>query len=415
VTETYKIYDTIDEVPKGEWAKASQEGSRGFMDANFLRAVEKGLGEEAHIFYVLLYQGDGKPAACASLCLYRVDLVLLAGPALRNLVGWGRKVFPNLAKVKILMCGLPVSAGQSHLAFAPDADRARAIAQFDGLTRQLARQHRARLIVFKEFGEEDCEYMDLLRQCGYYRADCPASYVQPRAFRSFSAYCAAMNSRHRWNIKSIQQKFERAGCRAVHLDDPDEILRVYTPEVHRLYEAVVEKAELKLEILPHRFFAELVRQVPGRVALTVVYREGRIVAFGWGLSATPEYHCLFCGIDYSQNAECSLYFNVIYQHLDYAFRSGTKSITLGQTAETFKTMLGFAGKPRYLYVRAKGPILSWLLSKCGDILFPPRPPQPAHDVFKKARPATQEKLTPDCGVHPHRAAFDQTHADGVCN
>jgi predicted N-acyltransferase len=248
------------------------------------------------------------------------------------------------------------------------------------------------LIVFKEFGEEDCEHMDLLLERGYSRADCPATYVQPRAFPSFPAYCAAMKSHYRANIKSAQQKFERAGCRAVHLDDPDEILRVYTPEVHRLYEAVVEKADLKLEILPHRFFTELARRVPGRVALTVVYREGRIVAFGWGLSAAPEYHCTFCGIDYSQSAECSLYFNVIYQHLDYAFRRGSKSITLGQTADTFKTLLGFAGKPRYLYARGEGPILSWLLSKSGGLLFPPRPPQPAHDVFKKAAPAKQQAL-----------------------
>jgi Acetyltransferase (GNAT) domain len=359
---------------------------------NFLRAVEKGLGDEARMFHVLLYQEDGKPTACASLCLYSVDLVLLAGPQLRNAVDWGRKAFPNLAKVKILMCGLPLSAGQSHLAFAPGADRARAVAQLDKVMRQLAWQHRARLIVYKEFGEEDCTHMDLLRERGYYRADCPPTYVQPRTFPSFAAYCAAMKNRYRHNIKSIQQKFERAGCRAVHLDDPDEILRVYTPEVHRLYEAVVEKADLKLEILPHRFFQELVRQVPGRAAVTVVYREGRIVAFGWGLSAAPEYHCLFCGIDYSQNAECNLYFNVIYQHLDYAFRSGSKSITLGQTAETFKTLLGFGGKARYLYARGKGPILSCLLRMSGGMLFPPRPPQPAHDVFKKINAAKRGEL-----------------------
>src|SRR6185437_13401957 len=121
------------------------------------------------------------------------------------------------------------------------------------------------------------------------------------------------------------------------LEDPEEIRRVYTPEVHRLYEAVVAKADLKLEVLPHSFFHELAAQLPGRATLTVLYRQERLIALAWGLAAGPESHGLFCGIDADHNAECDLYFNVVYQYLDYAYRRGSKLITLGQTAESFKT------------------------------------------------------------------------------
>jgi hypothetical protein len=39
MTETCKIYDTIDDV--SEWTEASQEGSRGFMDADLLNPTHR--------------------------------------------------------------------------------------------------------------------------------------------------------------------------------------------------------------------------------------------------------------------------------------------------------------------------------------------------------------------------------------
>lgn len=379
--QSYRLYETIDQVPLADCNEASQEGSHGFMDPGFLRAVEKGFAGETRIFHVLIDQ-DGKPAACASLCLFPIDLLVLASPAFRNKVGWVQKVIPSLGKVNILMCGLPFSAGQSHLAFAPGADRARAVLLLDTLMRQLARQHGARLVVLKESSADDCEHMDLLKQRGYCRADSPPSYAMPKTFPSLTAYCDALKSHYRSDIRKSLKKFERAGCRVVHLEDPDKIRRVYTPEVHRLYEAVVSKAELKLEVLPHRFFHELAGQLPGQATLTVAYRGERVVAFGWGLSAGPEYHGLFCGINYEHNAECDLYFNVIYHSIDYAFRRGSERITVGQTADAFKTRLGCNGTPRYIYTRGTGPVLSWVLRRSAGFLFPPRPPLPANDVFK---------------------------------
>jgi predicted N-acyltransferase len=391
MTLSYRLYDTIDRVPLDDWNEASQEGSHGFMDANFLRAVEKGLEGQARIFHVLIREEDGKPAACASLSLMPVDLLLLAGPRIQKVVGWVRKLAPNLGKVNILMCGLPFSAGQSHLAFAPGADRAGAVLLLDTLLRELARRHGARLIVFKEFGDEARAYLDPLQERGYCRAASPASYAMPKAFASLADYGAALKRHYRYTIRSSQQKFERAGCRTVHLEDPEEIRRVYTPEVHGLYEAIVAKSDLKLEVLPHSFFHELAAQLPGRVSLTVVYRQERPIAFAWGLSADPESYGLFCGIDADHNAECDLYFNVVYQYLDYAFRRGCRRITLGQTAESFKTRLGCVGEARHVYARGAGPLVSWVLRRSAGFLFPERPITPAHDVFKAPEPARPRK------------------------
>jgi len=382
VTQPYRLYETIDQVPLTHWNEVCQGKPSIYMEPNFIRAVERTVPDQAQVFHAVIDEENGRPGACASLCLLPVDLLLLAGPRLRAVGAWGRILFPNLGKLKVLLCGLPVSAGQSNLAFAPGADRARALGLLDTLMQQVARRHGAKALVFKEFAEEDRGHMDILCQRGYLRADSPAMYEMPNAFASFAAYRDALKAHYRTNIKRTQKKFEQAGCRAVHLEDPDAILRAYTPEVHRLYEAVVAKADVKLELLPLHFFHELVRQLPGRVRLTAVYREGRIIAFGWSLADAREYHFLFCGIDYTQSAECDLYFNFIYHAFDLAFQCGGEIIHVGQTADAFKSRLGCTGKARYLYARGTGPIFSWQLRRNAGLLFPPRQPLPSADVFK---------------------------------
>jgi hypothetical protein len=119
----------------------------------------------------------------------------------------------------------------------------------------------------------------------------------------------------------------------------------------------------------------------------VVYRHERLIAFAWGLASASEQHGLFLGIDYEHNSACDLYFNVVYQFLDYAFRRGSKHISLGQTADAFKTRLGCSGSARHIYARGAGWLLSWVLPRCAGSLSPPRPIMPANDVFKDTEAA----------------------------
>jgi hypothetical protein len=142
------------------------------------------------------------------------------------------------------------------------------------------------------------------------------------------------------------------------------------------------KSETRLEVLSHHFFLELARQLPDRLALTVAYREDRLIGFTWELLDGQVYHFLFMGVDYFQCTETDLYFNLVYQAMDHAFRSGTRIIHVGQTADRFKSLLGCSGSPRYIYSRAVGPIISWILRQASSLLFPPRPDLAPHNVFK---------------------------------
>ena len=118
----------------------------------------------------------------------------------------------------------------------------------------------------------------------------------------------------------------------------------------------------------------MARELPGRVCLTAAYRQNRLIGFAWDLVDGPVFDCLFLGMDYSQNVETDLYFNLVCQSFDYAFRSGAEIVRLGQTSDTFKALLGCTGSPRYFYARGVDARLSWILRKCAGLLFPPRRP-----------------------------------------
>jgi predicted N-acyltransferase len=376
------LYESIDAVPRDEWIEVCGATPSCFLEPQFLRALERTLPAPARIYHALIRAEDGAPVACTSLCLYPVDLLSLAGPTIRDGTSWLRKRFPCLTQVKILMCGLPFSAGQSHLAFAPQANRQRILGQLDLLLRTLAQRERARIIVFKEFDEDTRSDMDGLLKLGYVRGDSPPMYELAKRFADFNEYSEALKTHYRTNIKRAQRKFAKAGCRFVRLTNLHDIARVYTPEVHRLYETVAMKSETRLEVLSHHFFLELARQLSDQLFLTVAYQEDRLIGFTWELLDGQVYHFLFMGVDYSQCTETDLYFNLVYQAMDHAFRSGTRVIHVGQTADRFKSLLGCSGNPRYIYGRGVGPIISWILRQASSLLFPPRPDLAPHNVFK---------------------------------
>ena len=93
------LYESIDAVPLDEWGEVCRTTPTWFLEPRFLRAVERTLPDQARIFHAIV-RADGKPAACASLCLYPVDLLSLASPAIRDRAAWVRKLLPGLTQVK---------------------------------------------------------------------------------------------------------------------------------------------------------------------------------------------------------------------------------------------------------------------------------------------------------------------------
>ncbi|HKQ08343.1 MAG TPA: GNAT family N-acetyltransferase [Blastocatellia bacterium] len=380
----YEMYDSVGAVNTEHWNSASCHTTSLFMNLGFIAAVEQSMSSHAAFRHVILYDEQSRPVGCASFCIYRVDLTTLAGRVIKALAGGIRRVFPSFGYVTMLFCGLPVSIGQNSVALIRECDPGRAVETLDGIMGKLAKQEGIRFSVFKEFSAEECNMMDRLLPHGYWRFETPRMHFFPPRFRSFERYTDALKSHYRYDIKRSKRKLAESGFTITRLRDGEQIAKVYTSELHRLYENVVSKAENKLEVLPKDFFREVAKRFSGAVSLTLISSDDRTLAFNYSLSAGDSYWFLFCGIDYRFNRQADLYFNLMYQDLENGFHEGVSSVQVGQASEHFKARLGCESVPLFFYIKTDG-VLRMLIRWGSFILFPPRPPVVRFDVFKAQR------------------------------
>jgi hypothetical protein len=378
---TCSLLPSISERDAREWGPFVRPGD-AVMDPRFLAAVERSMGGETRFWNVVIRGPAGRPAAAAVLSLFPIDGLLFAQGPWSKWVQSIQRWFPGFLKVKVLFCGCPVSTGQSHLLFAPGSDHRIVLRLLDRLMTRVAHAQGTPFLVFKEFGAEEIGRCDDLAALGYLREDSlPMNYF-PTRFRDFDHFLASVRSRYRNQIKHSQKKFRQSGLRVVHARGGQHLAALFTEDVYRLYLSVLGRAEVKLECLPAEFFRELARQLPEETAFTFVYQRERVVAFVCGLFHGDAYLNLFCGLDYRLNEEADLYFNLMFQDMDFALRSGVRSLHVGQTADEFKSRMGCYTRPRYFYVKTRYPLGASLLRAARPWLFPPVPPAPERNLFK---------------------------------
>lgn len=369
----YAIHSSIRDVDPAAWDSLRRGNRDPFMDPRFLEAVEVGMAAVSRFWHVVFYDDAGRPAATASLCSYRVDGALLADGLLKQVALAIGRVLPGLLEFKVMFCGLCFSAGQSHLRFAPGVDTAVVLRQLDELLLKLAREERAKCIVFKEFKPHECEALDALCELGYQRADSlPMNHVEP-IYRDFEDFCARQKSSRRYAIRKAQKKFAASGLRVVQMLGGEGADAIFTDDVYRLFETVFDKAKVRLEKVTPEVFRELARKLPDETAYTFIYDDDRVVAFAVSLFTSVVYHQMFVGYDAALNPASDLYFNLFFQAIDRAYRQKVSVIHVGQSADEFKHQkLGCHQRPLYFYIKGVDWATRRLLDRFSRSMFPRR-------------------------------------------
>jgi predicted N-acyltransferase len=379
-----RFIDRATDLPATPWGEVGEVTPTVFMDPRFLACVEWAFPAPAQgrFVHAMVVDRDERPAAWASLSTFAVDLLTLAGVAVQSIASGVRAISPGFGRLRTLFVGLPVSLGQNHLVLAPTAEPEAVVAALDEALDAIAEREGVSLVVWKEFDPAGAARLAPLLARGYRRAESPPMYELDARFSDFADYCAALKSHYRSDVRRSERKFRASGFRVMQLHDAEAIRRLYTPEVHRLYEAVVARSAVKLEVLPIEFFQEVTRRLPELVSLTAITHGERVVAFNWALMDGRVHHYLFCGIDYAVARDGDLYFNLMYHQLDDALRRGPERIVVGQTADTFKARLGCRATPRYFFVKACGLVAGAALRHGFRLLFPDRPAAAPYSVFR---------------------------------
>ncbi|HUE16536.1 MAG TPA: GNAT family N-acetyltransferase [Planctomycetaceae bacterium] len=374
VAYEFEVYDSIRRVEESEWDSLRDAQSDPFMDRRFIEAVENSMGDQCRFRHIVVRDAQRRPMATACLSSFVIEGASLAEGVSGKILGLLQRAFPRINRSKLILCGLPVSAGQSHIRFAPDADRAAALRIVDAVACEFASAEQARLILFKEIDPDGCRELAPLVSLGYRRADSfPLNYA-PCNFDNFDDYLSRITSKKRRKLLRSQEKFAKSGLRVVRRAGRDHVAELYTDDVHRLFEAVENRSEVQFGKLPAEFFRELCRQLPDNTVFTFVYRGDEVGGFSASLFSETTFHSLFVGLDYGVNSQCDLYFNLLYDVMDIALRRRPRTIVAGQTADAVKhTKLGCYQLPMSLYVKGGRWSMRLVLKLAFSWIFPAHP------------------------------------------
>lgn len=364
-----EIAERVADLDAADWDSIRPVGDCAFMDRRFVEAVEASRPGGCRCWSLLVYDGD-RPMAAACLSLFSADGAIVATGWARRVTEWIRRVFPGYLRFNVLFCGLPVSAGEGHLIFAPEADRPRVMRLVDAEMRRMARQHRAKILIFKEFDEETYRDSAELQSLGYLGVESTAVSYLDCHFANFDDYLAAMRKRYRAHVGRCMRKFAAAGLRIEVFAGGEETAARYTDGVHQLYEAVVERSKTKLEILPAEFFRELARRFPDDFLLILAHQQDRVVGFFSAIRTPGITSTLFVGLDYERNEENFVYHNLFYAYMREILSPDVCRVEFGANSDDFKARIGCRQRRNYMYVGAtnwlRGP-LRWF----SGALFPP--------------------------------------------
>jgi predicted N-acyltransferase len=384
---SYRVFDSIAEVELAAWQRVCAEsGATIFMDPRFIASVETSMKPSCRFWYVIVYD-DARPVACAGLSAMVVNLAELSDPRL----AWVLRHIPVLSKLQqlnVLFCSLPGSPGEKSLALTQTEASAQVLSVLDGIMHDLAKQNGIDVIVYKEFRDSDLAWMNPLLAAGYRRIPSPPMHVFGYRFADFKEYCAALKTRYRQQINRSVRKLEKGAIAPLVLSDTKEILERYTPEVHALYQQMVAKSDVKLEVLPIEYFRQIALELGAQADLITLLKDSKIIAFGWALRDRSTYHLTYAGVDYSLNHEFDLYFNLMYAGLDRALRDGFETINVGQTAAAFKARIGCENAPLYVFAKGLGPVMSRLFYYGSSLLLIQKPADPPLHIFKSEEAAS---------------------------
>ena len=383
---THTVYESVASVPEADWAALTAGDGDLTMDRRLLGAFEATM-RDGGFFCIVIRDEAGPTARAVGLaCAWLTRIDLADYPWLQNLAGRLRKLWPNCLRMGALFCGLPIPAGQNHLRLAAGADPAAVLAELHAALTGIARKHKTRMVIVKEFDAGECAAVVSLERLGYLRGEIPPRHVLSGEFGNFDNYLASLKARYRAQVKRSLKKFAEGGFRVEQVRGPEQLPRVYTDDVHRLYEAVWRKSPYRLEFYTPQFMREFAKRMGDDVSLTCIYRGDRLAGFALGAIRGKIYHNLYSGLDYELNAAGDVYFNLFYRDLDYAWRRGADEIHMGQTSDDFKSRLGSRAEPMYLYVRPTGRVMRWGIRVFAKWALPKVEAVEGNDVFG-AKPA----------------------------
>jgi hypothetical protein len=313
-----------------------------------------GLEDQFTFLYAAIHE-DARPVGIAPVFVMDLRLEFLVPEALVPLLWLPGKLFPGLARPRILFVGSPC-ADEGTLGLVPGVDRRAVMLCLQDALAAKARELGASMIVWKDFPAGlDGDLAWLAGQRGLFRmVSFPGTRVDLPSRRKEDYFAGLKGSRRHQLRKKLRRSRDTLDLDVEVVQRPD---AATMERIVALFMQTYEKAETKFERLDRRFFAAVAQEPVSRFLVLREKATREVVAFMLCFDLGERVINKFIGLDYSRPKDGFLLFRLWEAAVDWALERGASSIQSGQTGYRAKIEQGHRLVPLTNYCQHRSPLV----------------------------------------------------------
>lgn len=375
-----RSFNSIREIDERLWNSINRNQDI-FHSYEFLCSVEESKIEDSRFWYIIAYF-KGKPIGSAVLSSFNVLLDLFTNKNIQKIVNLLRKKFPNLLKIRVLFCGIPISIGKNTITISNGFLLKDFIHDVIMQMEKIANQHGINFLCFKEYREDEVRWLHKLTEFGFIKIE-SLPYVNMQVhWSTFDEYLKSMRHNYRRQIKNslfnttekhpIIQKYHSS----TNLSARNEILLLFKPsefdhqKFYKLYLQVMNRVKTKLEILTKDFFKNVFEQLNNKSMVLTVIKDNSIKGAAYLVLDSNKITFLLVGLDYDYPDYHNVLMNLLYGIIQLAIDKKCKTIELGQTSYELKQRIGGKCINEYFFLRSSSVVWNTIIRIFKPLLFP---------------------------------------------
>jgi predicted N-acyltransferase len=363
---TVRVVDRLAEIDRAEWDGVGRDP---FSRTAVLEALEAAGMPGVRLWYATVRDDRGCLVAAAPFARIAIDAGRLTHGAFRGGIRWVRAVRPGFLHTALLVCGTPLSVGNVPVRLASAADSEPVFRLLAGALDDLGDAEHVPWRVFKEFDAVQIDAaratLTTLRRRWMVVPSEPGNCVHV-TWHSFDEFLHGLRSHYRYKIRTAARRLADAGVTV----DRVPLASAYDDEAHRLYEAVVDAAQIELERLTPAFFLALGRAAGTAATLVRFWQGAELIGWVATLHDGDTLYDLFHGIDYARNEVLALYFNQLAEVIRLGADLGAQRVVLGQSTDTAKARFGAVSVPLWVAIAHRTRAVTGAMRRAERLLFP---------------------------------------------
>ncbi|ANZ21470.1 hypothetical protein SNOUR_41210 [Streptomyces noursei ATCC 11455] len=329
-----EVADSVSEIPEDVWRNLAPPDDPLYEYALFQAMERTGIGPDAYR-YLVLRQGQHVGAVLPTCVFRALDLEDALGNQGRKALRPLRRITGRPLRVGMLVCGNLL--GEGRVLREPGLHEAAPHLLVKAVQR-LAASAGTRWTVVKDFPQTDMEWLGpALESAGFFRAPgMPDARIALHA-KTFEEFVSSLSRNGRSTARRNLARFSE------HHDATFEVRERFddlVPAMMPLYEAVLDRAESRLDVWTPEFMTLLSTDPRISAKAITCWQGDRLVGFLICLFGEKNSVAFRIGMDYACSRELRLYQVTYYRGIEEAIRSGMTEINLTQTAYESKRRMG---------------------------------------------------------------------------